>query len=194
MTDLQKKKLLYTLGIGFGIIFLSAFLTSQIFMPLLFGRARSVKVPNLVGSSLSASRRKMKEMGVHVIVRDSVWSETEPIETILEQSPKEGKKVKPEGTIYVVVCMGSKLVTVPTVIGSNYTEAFLLLKNAGLRSTVADSLYSESYRANTVVRSNPTVGTKIEKGNTVKLYLSRGPEPASAEPDTLVEGDLGYLY
>lgn len=194
MRNNNSQRALYIIGIGLGIIFLSAFVTSQLIFPVLFGRARNIEVPNLVGSNISAARRSMQEKGLHVIVRDSVYSETERIETILEQYPKEGKRLKPEGVVYVVVSIGSKMVPVPSVVGSTFTEAYLTLRNSGLRGSVADSLYSESYQVNTVIRSSPSVGSKIEKGKTVKLYLSRGPEPPTAPPDTTFVDEEDYLF
>ena len=73
MKKKKSKKALYIIGIGLGIIFLSAFVTSQIIFPVLFGRAKNIEVPNLVGSTISVARNDLKQLGLHVIVRDSVW-------------------------------------------------------------------------------------------------------------------------
>lgn len=176
-----------SLGIGFGIIFLSAFITSQLIFPLLFGKPKSVEVPDLVGLNFSRARRNLTELGLHAVIKDSIWSETESIETILEQDPQPGELLKPEGTVYLRVSSGSKQVGVPSVIGLSYHEAYYTLHGAGLKGVVVDSLYSDAYPVNNVIRSVPGVGTKIERGSNVRLYLSRGPEPVPEEPDILDE-------
>ncbi len=172
----------YAIGIGLGIILLSAFLYSQVLFPLLFGKPRNVVVPELVGMSITKARRTLTELGLHTVIRDSVWSETSKIEAVLEQYPPAGEKLKPEGTVHLVISRGSKIITIPSVAGRNYTEAYLTLRNAGLRVAVIDSLYSNSYPINTVVRSSPAAGSQAERSSTVKLILSKGPEPP---PDTL---------
>ncbi|HOC95635.1 MAG TPA: PASTA domain-containing protein [Candidatus Cloacimonadota bacterium] len=186
MKKKKSKKALYIIGIGLGIIFLSAFVTSQIIFPVLFGRAKNIEVPNLVGSTISVARNDLKQLGLHVIVRDSVWSEDKKIDTILEQFPEPGKKLKPEGVVQVVVSIGSRMRPVPSLIGATYTEAYMSLRNSGFKAIVADSVYSESYPVNTVVRSSPSANKMLEQGKSVRLYLSRGPEPHYNEDDELL--------
>ncbi len=182
MKNINWQKVWLIVGIGFGIVFLSAFVTSQILFPLFFGRPKNIDVPDLVGKNLSFARRQLVELGLHVVVRDSVWSEKDKMDTILEQDPKPGEKIKPESRVYVRVSRGSKEIAVPNVVGLNYHEAFFSLHGLDLKATVADSLYSDRYSINTVIRCNPGVGTKVEKGSKVRLFLSRGPEPAKPEP------------
>ncbi|MDP2172513.1 MAG: PASTA domain-containing protein [Candidatus Cloacimonadaceae bacterium] len=179
---LNSRKAGYIIGIGFGIVLLTAFFTSQVVFPIMFGKPKNVAVPEVVGMKISQAKRLLREIGLHVVVRDSVWSESDPIETVLEQFPEPGAKLKAEGTVYLVICKGSQIVPVPTVIGRHFEEAFATLRNSGLRALVSDSLYSDSYPRNMVVRSSPPGGTRVEKSSTVKLYLSRGAEPL---PDSL---------
>lgn len=195
MSKTTWKKAWLTIGIGFGIILLSAFVTSQIVFPLLFGRPKNVEVPNLVGKTFSKARRELTDLGLHAVIKDSVWSETETIETILEQDPLPGELLKPEGSVYLRISSGSRKVGVPYVTGLSYQEAYYALHNLGLRAVVVDSLYSDSYAPNYVLRSSPDAGSKINRGSNVRLYLSRGPEPVPEEellPDTahVVEPDF----
>ena len=70
----------------------------------------------------------------------------------------------------------------PSLIGKPFQEAFIILKNLDLYISVVDSTYSDIYPVNTVIRSIPAAGEKALKKSTVKLILSRGPEPVA---DTL---------
>ncbi|HOG31189.1 MAG TPA: PASTA domain-containing protein [Candidatus Syntrophosphaera sp.] len=171
------KKFWLTVGIGAGIIFLSAFITSQIIFPIIFREPKQIEVPNLVGISSAAARQTLSALGLHAVVKDSIWSETERIDTVLEQNPAGGALIKPEGTVYLRVSRGTRKVGVPSVVGLSYQEAYYTLVNAGLKGVVADSLYSDSYAPNTVIRCIPGVGSKIELGAVVRMYMSRGPEP-----------------
>lgn len=171
------RKLGYMSLIGFGVILVTAFLVGQVIMPIIFAKPKNVEVPDLIGKNISTAKRILQEAGLHAVVRDSIWSETAKIESVLEQHPEPGSMTKLEGTVYLVICKGSQIVAVPGVVGRSYEEAFIALRGSGLRASVADSLYSQSYPANTVIRTSPPNGSRVEKNAMVRLFLSRGPEP-----------------
>ncbi len=191
MKKKKATKTLYYIGIGIGIILVTAFVSSQIIFPILLGRAKDVQTPDVVGMNLSAAKRMLNESKLHAVVRDSLYSEDTRIETILEQKPAPGTMQKPDGTVYLVISKGSRVVKMPSVLGIHYQQAYLLLRNMGLHSTVADSMYSDTYPVNTVIRSSPSEGSNVDKKTNVKLYLSRGEEPLteSIEPESHL-----YLY
>lgn len=177
----------YKLLIGLGIIMVTAFLVGQVIMPIVFAKPKNVEVPNLVGKNISVAKRMLLEAGLHVVVSDSVWSETARIETVLEQSPEPGTMTKIEGTVYLTICKGSQVVVVPGLIGLSYEEAFASLRSSGLRAAVADSTYNQSYPVNTVIRTSPPHGARVEKNTMVRLSLSRGPEPVQDPAEELEE-------
>ncbi len=177
MSNIKAQKCLYTLGIGLGIIFVTAFLFGQIVLPLVIGRPQKVITPEVVGKSLAQAKTLLKDKKLHVVVKDSLYSETAKIDRVLEQSPAAGTELKEEGTVHLVISKGSKMVKVPDLRGASFQEAMIILRNYDLRSTIADSLYHDDVAQNAVLRSNPSPGTKMEKKSLVKLVLSRGPEP-----------------
>jgi serine/threonine-protein kinase len=181
MASAKTKKIWLIIGIGFGIVFISAFVTSQIIFPIIFRSPKNVEVPDVVGMSLAKARQQLSGLGLHAVVRDSIWSDTDKVDIILEQDPAPGKKISKESSIYFRISRGTKEVGVPSVIGLSYHEAYYTLRSAGLQDMVADSLYSDSYRVNTVIRCSPTVGSKVDKGSSVRIYLSRGPEPLTGD-------------
>ena len=176
MASEKTKKIWMTIGIGFGIIFITAFLTSQIIFPIISHTPRNIEVPNVVGLSLPMAKLRLTQLGLHIVVRDSVWSETGQPNTFLDQDLNLGK-IKPESTVYVKVNRGPMKVGVPYLIGMSFNDAYYALKSSGLQGVIVDSLYSDNYPVNTVVRSSPPEGTKVEKGARVRLYISKCPKP-----------------
>ncbi len=183
------KKTWYSLGIGFGIIFVTAFIFSQLIFPMLLGRPSIVETPDVVGMGLVQAKRILQEEKLHVVVKDSLFSEIAKVDQVLDQSPKAGTELKEDGTVYLVVSKGSKMVRVPDLIGVSFQEALISLRNYDLRGSIVDSLYSDSEPRNTVMRSLPMGGSKVEKKSTIKLYLSKGPEPL---PDSSYIDILDY--
>jgi eukaryotic-like serine/threonine-protein kinase len=180
----------YYVGIGFGIILLVAFFTSQIFMPIFFGRSKSIEVPNLDKLSATQSIKLLIDHKLHAVVKDSTWSETVQFGYVISQKPEAGTFMKPDGTVYMIVSKGSKTVTVPEVVGLNVQSAWILLKTAGLKYTIADSIYSDLYPVNTVVLAAPEAGDKVVRKSKIKLYISKG---SSNAPDTTANNsDVNY--
>nr|WP_320408537.1 PASTA domain-containing protein [Candidatus Cloacimonas acidaminovorans] len=179
------KKAGYIVGIGIGIIIVTAFVFSQILFPVILGRTPKVEVPSVVGMTLVQAKRVLQEEKLHVIVKDSFFSDVAAAEVVLEQNPVAGEKIRQDGTVYLVISKGSSTVTLPSLIGKPFQEAFIILRNLDLYSSVVDSTYSDIYPVNTVIRSIPAAGEKALKKSTVKLILSRGPEPVADTADTL---------
>ncbi|MCB5233862.1 MAG: PASTA domain-containing protein [Candidatus Cloacimonetes bacterium] len=182
MSKNTTQKWLYTIGIGIGVIFITAFLFSKVVLPIVFGRPDIIATPEVVGKELMTAKRILQESKLHVVVRDSLFSESFKEHTVLEQSPLPETKIRADGTVYLTVSKGSRLVAVPNVLEMNYQEAMISLRNNDLRSAIVDSVYSNSVERDAVIRSNPYPNSKVERKTIVRLTLSRGEEPL---PDSL---------
>jgi len=185
------KKIGYLLGIGLGIVIVTAFIFSQIIFPVVLGRTPKVDTPDVAGMSLMQAKRLLQAEKLHVVVKDSLYSDSVPMEQVLEQSPQPGEKLRQDGTVYLVISKGSANVTVPPLTGRSFQEVIITLRNIGLHSMVVDSTYSDIYPANSVMRSIPASGSKVLKKSTVKLILSRG---SYVSADTLATSVPSYPY
>jgi serine/threonine-protein kinase len=191
MNKIDYQKLGYLAGIGLGIIIVTAFIFSQLIFPITLGRTPKVETPEVTGLNLVQAKRKLQAEKLHVVVQDSIFSESAPVETILEQIPEPGEKIRQEGTVYLVISKGSATVTLPSFIGRPFQEVFISLRNLELFSAVIDSSYSDIYPVNSVMRTIPSSGEKVLKRSTVKLILSRGTQPMA---DTLSSELPVYPY
>jgi serine/threonine-protein kinase len=186
-TDLKKWG--YMFGIGLGIIFVTAFIFSQLILPLAFGRPKKVETPYLVGMGLSEAKNALNAEKLHAVIKDSLYSEVIKMDQVLSQAPAPGTRTREEGTVFLVISKGSKMVTVPDLRGNRFQHAMVTLRNYDLRSSIVDSTYSDDYEQNEVIRSQPSAGTKLEKRSLIRLTLSRGPEPKA---DSLDYDDFPY--
>jgi beta-lactam-binding protein with PASTA domain len=162
------------IGIGLGIILVVAFLTSQLVMPLFFGRTKSIEVPNVISMDLTKAKSILTDKKLHTIVSDSSWSDAMARGYVLSQKPEFGNVIKPDGTVYLEISRGSKFVKVPDVVGKDVQSAWIILKEKNLRFVVADSVYSDLYPTDIVVQTSPGAGNKAEKNSKVQLYISKG--------------------
>jgi serine/threonine-protein kinase len=86
------------------------------------------------------------------------------------------------GAAYGLVrAMGGGGEAVPSVVGQSEAAAVATLKDAGFVGTVAGTEFSDKYAEGDVVRQAPAAGTDLRKGDSVDLWVSKGPDTISLE-------------
>ena len=78
------------------------------------------------------------------------------------------------GLAAVLLLTGTKQVTVPTVVGADQANAEAKLRQEGFSTDTTPKTSEQP--AGRVIGQDPTGGTKAEKGSTVQLTVSSGPE------------------
>ena len=109
----------------------------------------------------------------------------QPEGTVLSQNPKAGSEVEKGTAIDVVVSDGSKAkATVPYLVGKSLSSAQSALADAGLKTGNVSYDYSSSYAEGEVMWQQYDAGASIDKGSSVKLRVSKGPEPTTTTTTT----------
>ena len=80
----------------------------------------------------------------------------------------------------LVRAMGAGSVAVPTVVGQSKAAALTKLEEAGFKAGVQEE-YSDKYDEGLVSRQAPVGGTKMRKGDTVDIWVSKGSETVTLE-------------
>lgn len=79
--------------------------------------------------------------------------------------------------------------TVPSVAGKNYEEAKKMLKKAGFRVEIQDSLYVDTMKPMTVIKQIPDADEMVKRNRTVYLVISRAVPPIVEMPNL-----VGYSF
>jgi hypothetical protein len=130
---------------------------------------RQVSVPRVIGMSPAEAQQKLDSAGL--------ISKTRPLEgsaacvpgTVVGQLPSEGADVPPGSTVAITVC-ASRIITMPDLVGVNYSRATDTLRKLDLMPKV--HYVGSADRTGTVIRTNPATGNKIRQGSKVDLYVS----------------------
>ncbi len=80
----------------------------------------------------------------------------------------------------LIRAMSAGSAAVPTVVGKSKAAALTKLEEAGFKAGVQEE-YSDKYAQGTVTRQAPVGGTKLRKGDTVDIWVSRGSETVTLE-------------
>jgi serine/threonine-protein kinase len=141
-----------------------------------------VRIPNLTGMALAQAEDALVRSGLEPgKVRENYHPEI-PESSVIGQNPEPGTEV-PRGTrVNLLVSLGSEEaeVSVPNLVNTDYQSAYNRLTTWGLQVGEVNSGYSTSVRPGYIYKQSPEVGTLVQKGDKVDLFVSLGPPPGGA--------------
>mgnify|MGYP004628696057 CR=1 FL=1 len=137
--------------------------------------AEKAEVPNLVGKTASEAKEALSAKGLADGGSTEEYSNTVEEGKIIRQDVKAGKKVDSGTSVSYVVSKGKKpaaTVAVPDLRGYSLADAISALRNRGLdyKEERADS----PSPSGTVVDMSQDIGSQVEVGSTITLYVSNG--------------------
>ena len=174
------KKSLITIGAI--IVFLLIF--NNIIMPWYVSSSEEV-VPKVVGLSDSEAIEKLEDAGFEPVISDTSYGTNQPAGKIFLQKPEAGKIVKKGRTVYLFVSGGEQLVTVPQLKGKNIVDAKLALERVGLKLGQVE-LVASNYPKDMIFDQQYVEGTKLKKGETIKIFVSSGQTEGTIEVPDLI--------
>ncbi len=132
-----------------------------------------VKVPDITNLKVDEAEKKLSDIGLMLEITNSEYSETVPLDHIISQSPQSGESVKQGTVVKAIVSNGPKNITVPNLVGKNFSEALSILKDIGL--TVGDITDKEDKSpVGTVLLQDPAAGSIVPPGKSVRMTVSIG--------------------
>lgn len=131
-----------------------------------------IEVPELLGLNYAEDvQGNSKYSDFHFEV-EYVTSTTYSAGQISKQSPYGGAKAKKGSTIKLEVVSGGSLVEVPEIYGSELGTAKTKLNSSGFSSINVITQYDPDAEPGTVLKSEPTQGTKADTSSTITLYVA----------------------
>jgi serine/threonine-protein kinase len=132
----------------------------------------TVTVPPVTGKQLTAAISAIQGAGLTYKV-DDVTS-TEPVGTVINQSPPAGSKIKANVPVVLTVSNTQTSVSVPSVLGQSPASAGATLRGAGLSIGSQSSACSSQYGQGVVSSQTPGVGATEPPNTPVNLVVSTG--------------------
>lgn len=143
----------------------------------------TVEMPDLGGLTESAARSALARasLGNNPVDMEEEYSD-QPEGTVIGQNPTSGTDVSigREGTaITLTLSLGEEpeeTADVPDVVGLTQSEADKELRDAGFSVELVEE-ESDSVEQGRVIRTDPSGGTELTKGETVEMVVSTGSTP-----------------
>ena len=137
-----------------------------------------VKIPSVIGKTKSSAKSTLESAGFSVTFEYGDYNDSVAADVVTAQSPSAKNQAAKGSTVTVTLSPGQKPITVPNVLGASQSQAESALAGAGLKYTYADSQYSDTVPAGSVI-SQTKSGETVAAGTTITLTLSKGKQEIS---------------
>jgi beta-lactam-binding protein with PASTA domain/predicted Ser/Thr protein kinase len=139
------------------------------------------KVPDVRGFTEEAATRTLRDAGFEVTPVRQVTADQAKIGDVIEQTPDPGTFLEKGETVTITVGKAPRQVTVPNVVGMTEEEARAAITDAGLEVGIVTTQPDPAPAGQVIDQSLPAE-QPVDKGSTVDLVVSLGPEKVSV-PD-----------
>ncbi len=143
--------------------------------------AVTVEVPPIVGLTEEAARTAIEGAGFVYARGPDVIDKTYALGTVAMQNPAGRTQLAKGETVTVNVSGGNGQLAVPTVVVGQTTataQAFLQADPYKFVVTIVEEA-NATVAKGIVIRTDPVVGQLLDKGASITLYVSSGPQPVA---------------
>jgi len=164
--------------IAFGIVSLALILIFDWFiMPSYVRQDKTLIVTDITGKNLNRALIELETEGYKGVVYDTVYTADVNPQTVVDQYPVAGAKVKPGRTIRLKISRSEKLIIVPNLVGQSRRSVEISLQQIGLRIDTVYTEFNPDYPKGTVAWQFPKSGDHIKKGMGLQITVSQGLPP-----------------
>lgn len=138
-------------------------------------RPKEVAIPNLVGKTVEEVKQILTENKLIYVEKESEYNTEYEAGQIISQDPAfvDGRNIKENTEVKVVVSLGAEKTIVPTLKGSTKEDAETAAKDAKLKLEIVEEI-SKTVEAGYVIKQEIDPETEVNAGDTIKVYVSIG--------------------
>ncbi|MEW5549247.1 Stk1 family PASTA domain-containing Ser/Thr kinase [Peribacillus frigoritolerans] len=152
----------------------------------------TISLSSYEGRDYSDVKSLLEKMGFKNISVTEKYDDSAP-GTIIDQSPSGATEVVPSETeLELTVSKGADLLSLKNLTGFNKAALDDYSSESGIKIDIEEEIYDDSVAEGLVISQSPEPATKVEKGSTVKVVISKGKEeipPKSVTEEVNIEYD-----
>lgn len=135
-----------------------------------------VELTDFTGRDHESVSDVIEDYGFRNVEVNEVFSEEAP-GTIISQDPEAGEEIAPSQTdLVLTVSKGVEMIKTENLSGFDEQQLNDYAKRSGFNIRIVAEQPSDSVEAGRVISQDPEAGTELEKGSTIEVVLSKGPE------------------
>ncbi|MFF1478806.1 Stk1 family PASTA domain-containing Ser/Thr kinase [Streptomyces sp. NPDC058301] len=133
-----------------------------------------VKVPDVGGKPLDDAKKALADAGLTPGAVTEEFNEDTDQGSVISTDPAAGAPRRADTAVALVVSKGAP-VEVPGVVGDSVEDATSALKDEGLEVRIAPEQVNSPQEAGSIAAQSAAEGSRLAKGDTVTLTVSKGP-------------------
>ncbi|WP_432829481.1 protein kinase domain-containing protein [Dactylosporangium sp. CA-092794] len=141
-----------------------------------FGVGRYTAAPELTARTKDQAIHLATTAGFKVKFDPPQYNATVPKDQVLEQDPPAGGRILNGGTITLTLSKGPEIYLVPDIAGKEWDLAQVDLQAMKLVGNRADK-FDDAVPVGHVMETDPKIGTQVKPGQTITVFVSKGPNP-----------------
>ncbi|MCQ4083232.1 Stk1 family PASTA domain-containing Ser/Thr kinase [Streptomyces sp. RB6PN25] len=141
-----------------------------------------VSVPSVVGQPQDSATQALESAGFQVSVKQDDGTSGQPAGQVLKQDPAGNAQAQKGSTVTITVAASPQQVTVPNVVGQQFSQAQSQLQNMGFKVVESDAQASQP--AGQVIAQSPSANAQAAQGTTVTLTVSKGQSQGTLPDET----------
>lgn len=149
----------------------------------LAGPGSPTTVPKVAGMTYDAASARLSDADL-TPSRTDAFSESVAKGEVISADPAAGSSTRRGSTVVLTVSKGPERYAVPNLAGMARAKAQEAISAQKLTVGTVSREYSDTVSKGVVISSDPTAGTKLKRGASVDLVVSKGPQPISL-PDVV---------
>lgn len=139
-------------------------------------------MPDLAGWELNKAEQYLNSMGLKLqLVPEYEYHETVTENNVIRTEPTAGEELAQNQTVKLFVSKGVeiKTITMPDIIGSKKDNAKKILEDQKMDLKITfEEVFDSNAAEGDVVRTEPAAKEELQTGQSVTVYVSKGPELA----------------
>ncbi|MFG2042581.1 PASTA domain-containing protein [Dactylosporangium sp. NPDC048998] len=141
-----------------------------------FGVGRYTEAPDLTTKTKEQAAHLATVAGFKVKFADPQYDTKIPRDQVLSQDPPPRGRILDGGMITLTLSLGPEVYKVPDIAGKEWDLAQVDLQAMKLVGNRAER-FDDAVPVGYVVDTDPKIGTQVQPGQTITVYVSKGPNP-----------------
>lgn len=156
------------------------------------GQNKDISVPSIIGQNENVAKEMLKAKGLQMEVASRIPKDDVLQGTVIKSYPDPGAYVKQNFIVKVNISSGPEKVYVPQLVGDLLTDALLKLEPYGLKEKVVE-VNDPQIEKDRIIKQIPDFNAQVDKGTSIELYVSKGPEIKVVPVPSLIGVSFGKV-
>lgn len=149
-------------------------LVNYVVLPVYVNHGSRVTVPGVVGMPYEEAQKTLEGAGLRIMHGDTKPDPAFAPGLVIVQNPAAKAEVKEGRRVYVTISGGEIQVPVPSLRGRSMRDARFALERFGLKLGSVRYDTSDTFPENTIIDQSAATDTRLTKGMSVNITVSKG--------------------